>query len=445
MSLHLSQLPLHSGSRAAALRAIGASVALLLSACGDGDQVAAPVSSPPEQLPDSEHLAPVAQTPVALDTIATGLEVPWSLTFTLDGSTLLTERTGRIRVIDEKGLREEPWAVLPAFATDPQLLPESGLMGITLAPDFAQSRHVYVVGTFWKWGDSPGIRAVDRLFRRIAGRVRPELESPWENRVYRFTERDGYGTEQTLILDGLPASHYHAGGGIAFGPDGMLYLTSGEALMSERAQDRGSLVGKILRYRPDGSIPDDNPIPGSPVFALGFRNPQGLAWHPASGDLFVTEHGPSFLPHEAGRSGADEVNVVSSGENYGWPFEAGRAEGFAHRLPLLSWTPGIAPAGLLFYDGPHLPWQGNLFVTGLRGQQLRRIVLSRDSTGSWSVVGQEILLEGVIGRIRALAMGQDGYLYITTSNRDGRGTPSGADDLLLRVVPLSLGNEPHQS
>lgn len=365
--------------------------AALLAGCG-GSPTRLPAASP---------------TPgVALDTVARGLEVPWDLAFAPDGRIFVTERAGRIRVIENGVLRPEPWATL-----DVSRRSETGLMGIALAPDFARSGHVYVVGAF-PTGDGP------------------------ENRVYRFTERDGRGTDARLIIGGITAARYHAGAALRFGPDGMLYLTTGDATRPGRAQDPASLNGKVLRIRPDGGIPADNPVQGSYVYALGVRNPQGLAWHPSAGALFSPDHGPTRLPQEWFRAGRDELNVILPGGNYGWPRAAGDQGGDDYLLPLVEWTPAIAPGAVAFYAGDEFPWRDNAFVAALRGKQLLRVVVERapgEQIG-WRAVASESLFEGALGRIRAVAMGPDGHLYFTTSNRDGRGDPSPGDDLLLRII-----------
>ncbi len=342
-----------------------------------------------------------------------------------------------MRVIEQGVLRAEPWAELPVFAREEQIAPESGLMGIALAPNFASSGHVFVAGTFWKRSQTPLSRTIDKVFRRVAGVFSPRTAIPYENRVYRLTDRGGRGVDATVVIDDLPANFYHAGGALAFGPDGNLYVTVGEALASEFSTDPETASGRILRYRADGSIPTDNPVPGSPVYAIGLRNPQALAWHPVRGLLITTEHGPSFLPHEGGRSGQDELNLVTPGANYGWPVVAGRAGDARFVDPVAEWSPAIAPGGIAFYTGPYAPWRGNAFVGGLRGQQLRRIVFDSAAVaaGQLKVIQEEVLLSEIVGRIRAVRMGPDGQLWITTSNRDGRGRSSAQDDMVLRVRP----------
>lgn len=412
--------------------------AVLMSGCAEGDSLpekGSSASRSEQPAADTPALLTTSDVAVSLDTVASNLEVPWSLDFAPDGRVFVTERAGRVRVIERGVLRVEPWAELPVFARDEQTRPESGLMGIALAPNFASSGHVFVVGTFWKRSQAPLPRTIDRLFRKVAGVFSARAAIPYENRVYRLTDRGARGVDATLVIDDLPANYYHAGGALAFGPEGHLYVTVGEALASAFSNDPETGSGKILRYRADGSIPDDNPIPGSPVYALGLRNPQALAWHPEHKLLLTTEHGPSFLPHENGRAGKDELNQVTPGANYGWPAVAGRAEDTRFVDPLVEWSPAIAPAGLAFYTGPYAQWRGNAFVGGLRGQQLRRVAFdsAAGAQGQLKVVQQEALLSQRIGRIRAVRMAPDGHLWITTSNRDGRGPSSARDDLILRV------------
>lgn len=346
------------------------------------------------------------ESPVAVETVATGLVVPWALAFAPDGRMFLTERPGRIRMIGENGLEPEPWATLDVAATQ-----EAGLLGIALAPDFPVSGQIFVAGTFVQG---------DRLV----------------NRVVRLTESGGRGTKPTVVVDEIPAFGFHAGSALSFGADGFLYVTTGDARRPELAQDPRSPAGKVLRVQAAGRPAPGNPDPATRVWALGVRNPQGLAWHPETDALFATDHGPSGAPNEGFRRNNDEVNVILRAANYGWPRAAGRRhQGFL--APLVLWSPALAPSGLAFYDGPHAPWRGNLFVGTLRGQQLQRLVLASDPDGplGWRVLSQEALLDKAVGRIRAVTMGPDGYLYITTSNREGRGSPSTLDDRVLRVIP----------
>lgn len=344
---------------------------------------------------------------LTLDTVASGLEVPWDVGFAPDGRIFVTERPGRVRVVEKGVLRAAPWAEIPVARTG-----ETGLTALAVDPDFARTGAVYLLATF----------------RTAAG---------LENRVLRLTDRGGRGTEMRVVVSGLPANRYHAGSALDFGPDGMLYVTVGDAGKPRRSQDPASLAGKLLRYRPDGSVPPDNPIRGSPVYARGLRNVQGLDWDPASGALFAGDHGPSGFPNEWFRRGGDELNVVVRDGNYGWPIVSGRSRDRRFIAPLSEWTPAIAPAGIAVYTGAGVPeWRGSVFMGALRGRQLRRVEVERAAgeRSGWRTVREEALFAGRLGRIRAVKMGPDGALYFTTSNRDGRGDPGPGDDHLLRII-----------
>jgi quinoprotein glucose dehydrogenase len=219
----------------------------------------------------------------------------------------------------------------------------------------------------------------------------------------------------------------------------MLYVATGEIYEAELAQDPSSLAGKILRVTPEGEIPADNPIPGSPVWSLGHRNPQGLAWHPATGDLFASEHGPSG---EFGLGGHDEINVIVRGANYGWPKTVGAPNAPPYRDPLVAWkTPTTPPSGMAF-------WRNDLYVATLRSEVLVRIALTPEG-GTYRVLSierwfapatsessrQSISGESRPGRLRDAVAGPDGALYVLTNNRDGRGWPREGDDKILRITP----------
>ncbi len=353
-------------------------------------------------LPDTGALVPIDPPAPAgpfaprVEVVASGLQTPWALAFAPDGRLFFTERPGRIRVISGGQLQPEHVAQLPAAQTS-----ESGLMGLALDPAFQQNGFLYVMYTL----------------RDQAGNLK--------NRVSRLTESQGRAGNEVVILDDLPAGSIHDGGRVKFGPDGKLYVTQGDAGNTSLSQSLSSLGGKILRINPDGSIPGDNPFPGSPIYSYGHRNPQGLAWHPATGQLFSTEHGPS---------GNDEVNVIRAGGNYGWPVIVGRGGSPDFIDPILLFNPAVAPGGATFYSGSQLsPWQGSLFFTALIGQHLHRVVLTGpqlDQVGS-----NERLFQGEFGRLRDVAQGTDGFLYFSTSNRDGRGAPASADDRILRIIP----------
>lgn len=341
---------------------------------------------------------------VRVETVAGGLVVPWSLAFAPDGRLFVSERPGRIRVVAGGRLDPIPWATLPVTATG-----ESGLMGLAVGPDFATDPWVYVCYT-----------ALD------GGAMR--------NRITRLRDAGGRGTSEQVLLDGIRAAAIHDGCRLAFGPDGNLYATTGDAAERDRAQDLSSLNGKILRLRPDGAIPADNPFGrGSPVYSLGHRNPQGLAFDPHSGALFATEHGPSG---ESGLGAYDEVNVILPGGNYGWPNAVGAPGVEPYRDPLLTYPErAVPPAGSTFYSADRIrPWTGDFFFTSLGARHLQRVVLD---TSRQRVVAIERLFDGVYGRLRDVVAGPDGALYVSTSNRDGRGSPAPDDDRILRIVPAA--------
>jgi glucose/arabinose dehydrogenase len=221
--------------------------------------------------------------------------------------------------------------------------------------------------------------------------------------------------EPSPILTGIPAGSIHDGGRIAFGPDGKLYVTTGESGNPELAQDRSSLGGKILRVNPDGSVPSDNPDPASPVWSFGHRNIQGLAWD-SGGRLWVTEYGANRL---------DELNLIQRGGNYGWPMAEGRADTPGLIDPAIEWGTGEAsPSGLAYFGG-------SLWVACLRGQRLYRVPVGADG----SVADPAPLFVGQYGRLRTVVAAPDGTLWFTTSNRDGRGSARDGDDRILQFRP----------
>ena len=402
-----------------------AGVIATLIACGGDNRPAVIVESRADSL-----LPELPQTQFRVDTLVRGLEVPWGLAYAPDGRLFITERPGRVRVWSPGDTVPSLWAELTVHAHEPGVGPESGLMGIALAPDFAESRHVYVMATVRRRGE-PGF--FGKVIRRLQTAVRPLAALPFESRIVRFTEVDGRGTDPTVIVDGIPANHYHAGGALAFGPDGLLYVGVGDAIVSDEAPNPRALVGKILRYTRTGEPAADNPVPGSAVWASGLRNVQGLSWLP-DGTLLGIEHGPSGMSHEGGRGGRDELNVLVLGRDYGWPTIAGWDDPSVGESPIWVWQAGIAPAGFAVYSGGFEPWHGSVLVGGLRGH-LERLALANDA-GVVRVIGSETIIRGAYGRIRNVTVTPDGGVVFTTSNRDARGLGRPNDDLVVRLTLL---------
>lgn len=344
---------------------------------------------------------------VTVDTVAENLTVPWSIDWLPDGTVLFTERGGDLRAIQDGVLVPEPLVSVQGSSA------EGGMLGVAVDPDFEENGYIYVYYTYSE-------------FLTTA------------NKVVRYQLANGVATEDKVLVDGIPGGAVHNGGRIQFGPDQRLYVATGDAGNPRAAQDLDSLAGKILRINPDGTIPEDNPYGNSPVWSTGHRNPQGMDWDD-SGNMVATEHGPS------GERGFahDEINVITPGTNYGWPETAGDESADGMQGPILhtgfdTW----APSGAEFYDGHKIPeWAGKYFVATLRGSHLHVIDFDlQDGT----VVSHERLFQGEFGRIRDVQTGPDGFLYLLTSNRDGRGFPASNDDRILRITPMYVDKQQQQ-
>ena len=337
-----------------------------------------------------------------IEKLAGGLEAPWSIVWAPDSRMIFTERPGRVRVYENGVLNPKPLFVVP----DVEASGESGLMSIALHPQFSSNHFVYLSYAY----TSGGVKV----------------------RVARYRETPDGFVDRTVIIEDIPAAQFHAGCRIRFGPDGKLYLTTGDATRRELAQQLDSLAGKTLRLNDDGTVPDDNPFVGQKsvrpeIWSYGHRNAQGMDWQSGSNLMFQTEHGPSGFD---GPGGGDEVNIVERGKNYGWPVIHHTQTREGMESPLLEYTPACAPASGSFYRGSILPnFKGNFFFGCLRGERLMRVELD-----GRKVISQESLVKDY-GRIREVADGPDGYLYFSTSNRDGRGKPAEDDDRILRLVP----------
>lgn len=327
----------------------------------------------------------VQSAAVSTQDVATGLGVPWGVTFLPDGTALIAERdTGAVKHLTAPGQLREIGNVTGVVPRG-----EAGLLGLAVSPNFAQDQTVFAYFT-----------------------------TDADNRVVATRFDGSVLTDQRPVLTGIPAARIHDGGRIVFGPDGMLYVTTGDAGNSGLAQDKSSLGGKILRINPDGSVPADNPDPGSPVWSYGHRNVQGLTWD-AEGRMWATEYGANTW---------DEVNLIEPDGNYGWPEAEGRAGIPGLIDPRVQWGTGEAsPSGVAYAAG-------SLWVAALRGERLWQIPIGADGA-----LGEPVghFVEQY-GRLRTVVAAPDGTLWFTTSNRDGRGDPREGDDRIVSVPPDAL-------
>jgi len=337
-----------------------------------------------EPIPDSE-------------VIVSNLDVPWEIRWLPDGDMLISQRPGQLIRVNEEGegtiLREE------------QVVDrgEGGMLGLALHPKFEDNGWIYSYQTL-------------------------ESNGRFENRVYRYRLRGDELIEKTLIIGGIPGGRFHNGGRLEFGPDNLLYITTGDAEEVALSQNRDSLAGKILRLSPDGSVPTDNPFT-TPIYSYGHRNPQGLTWD-QSGRLWSSEHGPV---------GFDEINLITAGGNYGWPImRADEATGLMPRPDSIDLIPpkltsGSQTANTWAPSGTEFLPDDKLLFVGLRGSAL----FSASVTGS-DLRDLQQHFTNEFGRLRAVRVGPDGLIYIATNNRDGRGQPIEMDDRVIRINPDAI-------
>lgn len=339
-----------------------------------------PASTPPEAPPSSSPSLTGAARPRVVGSVATGLAAPWGITFLPDGTALVGERdTTRVLAVTDGSVR----TVGRLDDAEPQ--GEAGLLGLEVSPTYDEDSLVYAYYT-----------------------------SPTDNRVVRM-RYDGHRLgEPEVILDGIPSGFIHDGGRLEFGPDGYLYVSTGETGEEQLAQDRDSLGGKILRITPDGRPAPGNPLDGSPVWTMGHRNVQGLAFDEQD-RLWATEFGANTW---------DELNRIEKGRNYGWPLVEGRGDLEEYRNPFAQWqTSEASPSGLAYLEG-------SLWAASLQGERLWRVPVNDDGT-----IGQpEDFFVGDYGRLRTVVAAPDGRLWLSTSNRDGRGDPRPGDDQILVVT-----------
>lgn len=323
-----------------------------------------------------------------ISSVASSLEIPWEIVLLPNGDMLATERDGQlVRIGKDK-------RVIPIQGVEHS--GEGGLLGLALHPNFQKNNFIYLYLT-------------------------TRVDTGLSNRIERYVFQDDQLRGRTVIFQNIPGAAYHDGGRIAFGPDGYLYITTGDAGNERSAQNIKSLAGKILRITDNGNIPSDNPFKNA-VYSFGHRNPQGIAWD-HKGRMWATEHGRSGI-----LSGLDELNLIEKGKNYGWPTIQGNQKKKGMKNPVIhsgaldTW----APADIVAFND-------RLFFTGLRGEALYEVRFS--AKGKPKIITH---FKNRFGRLRALALGDDGTLYISTSNRDGRGSPAKDDDQIFRITLSAL-------
>lgn len=344
------------------------------------------LTSPSDPLPPLPDPSATQSKTDSVEVLATNLEKPRYVAFA-DNRIFVTEKDGRIRVVQDGVLIDAP---LATFRTADVF--DGGLLGIAVHPDFAENHFLYVYYTY-----------VDD-------------DMLW-NKIVRITENNNRLHDAVTILDRIPGSQFSNGGVLKFGPDGMLYVGTGSVSDSlHLSQDIESLAGKILRLDDDGSIPADNPFEDSPVYTLGHRNPQGIAWD-SDGTMYTSESGPSKN---------DEINLIIPGNNYGWPEQECSSDS-KYTDSVGCFDPAIEPGGIAIYSGDKLDLQDKMIMASLRASNLYKFGLQDGLDREGSILGG-------LGRIRDVGQGPDGFLYVITSNTDGKGFPDSHDDKLVRIT-----------
>ncbi len=373
------------------------SASLFLAGCGGSDPETSPEPAPetpstsdsPSSSPSSPSASPSesrsatpapSARPRVIGTIARGLRTPWGIAFLPDGSALVTERdSGRVLRVTAKSAREV------GQVAETQAAGEAGLLGVAVSPSYARDRRVFLYTT-----------------------------AASDNRVLRTTFDNGRLGQMEPILTGIPKALNHDGGRMVFGPDRMLYVSTGEAGQPDLAQDRESLGGKILRITQDGDPAPGNPDRRSPIWTWGHRNVQGLAFDD-NGNLWASEFGQNAF---------DELNLIEKGRNYGWPDVEGVGNEPGLQDPQVTWsTSESSPSGLAFVGG-------RLWLGALQGERLWRVDVNGKRAGK-----EKGFFVGEYGRVRTVVPAPDGNLWVTTSNHDGRGSPAPQDDRILLVRP----------
>jgi len=350
-----------------------------------------------------------AQSNLKTRTVATNLDTPWEIIWGPDDFIWITERMGKIsRINPNTGAVSEVIQI-----ADIREVGEGGLLGMEIDPDFSTNNYFYVGYNYYASGN---------IYRE---------------KIVRFTYNPATGKADSpfILLDNIDGANNHNGCRMVISPDKKLIFTTGDAQVTSKSQDVKSLNGKTLRINLDGTIPADNPFPGSPVWSWGHRNPQGLVFSPDGKILYSSEHGASTN---------DEINIIQKGRNYGWP----KVEGFCDIAgetafcndsnvvePIQAWTPTLAVAGMDFYNSDLIPeWKNSLLVTSLKASRITQLLL--DETGA-KVLKANDFYTNTFGRLRDVCNSPDGKVYIAVSNRDGRGSPKADDDKIVEITPVS--------
>jgi glucose/arabinose dehydrogenase len=350
-----------------------------------------------------------AQTNLHTRTVASNLDTPWEILWGPDNFIWTTERMGKISRINPSS-----GEVLEVITiADVSEVGEGGLLGMVLDPDFIANNFFYVGYNYYAAGNQ------------------------YSEKIVRFTYNpsSGQAGSPLILFDKISGSNNHNGCRLIVSPDKKLIFTTGDAQNTSNSQNLKSLNGKTLRLNLDGTIPADNPLPGSPVWSWGHRNPQGLAYSPDGQILYSSEHGPS---------NDDEINIIMKGRNYGWP----TVQGFCNNPnettfcndsnvvePIFAWTPTLAVAGIDFYNSDLIPeWKNSLLVTSLKASKITQLLLNENGT---EVLKTNDFFTGTFGRLRDICISPEGKVYVAVSNRDGRGKPKTGDDKIIEISPLN--------
>jgi glucose/arabinose dehydrogenase len=354
-----------------------------------------------------------AQTNLQTKTIATNLDTPWEILWGPDNFIWVTERSGKIsRVNPGTGAVSELIQI-----ADAREVGEGGLLGMVLDPDFLSNNFLYVAYNYYATGN----QYREKIVRFVYNSLTDKADNPM------------------ILFDNISGANNHNGCRLVISPDKKLIFTTGDAQTTSNSQNLQSLNGKTLRLNLDGTIPTDNPLPGSPVWSWGHRNPQGLVYSPNGQILYSSEHGPS---------NDDEINIIQKGRNYGWP----TVQGFCNTPnetafcrdsnvfePIFAWTPTLAVAGIDFYNSDLIPeWKNSLLVTSLKASRITQLLLNQSGT---SVLNTKDFYTGTFGRLRDICISPEGKVYVAVSNRDGRGNPINDDDKIVEISPVSTNIE----